>query len=131
MVDVDVAKLDVLYCDLPPYQPEPTGDFAAAEETRIALPSTEPIASESVGEMTTVSLMPPVSMTAGLRAITSMISFTLIVEPTLSRVVTSLTSIVADVPVSMKTPPRLRAIPCPSLTGVFATSSTVIVISLV
>ena len=104
---MDVIELDVLYRDLPPYQPEPAGDFIAAEETRAALPSTEPIAfpSESVGEMTTVSLMQPVLVTAGLRVITSPISLTLIVEPAISRVVISPTSVVVSVLVSMKTPP--------------------------
>jgi len=130
---VDVAELDVLYRDLPPYQPEVAGDVTAVEEMRAALPSTEPIAflSKSVGEMTVVSLMPPVSVTAGLRVITSLTSLTLIVEPALSGVVTNPTSVVAGILVSMKTPPRLPAIPRPSPTSVFATSSTVMMMKLV
>ena len=116
---MDVVELDILYRDLPPYQPEPTGDSIAAEETRAALPYTEPIAfpSESFGEMTTVSLMQPVLVTAGLRVITSPASPTLIIEPALSGVVTSPTSVVVSVLVSMKTPPRLTVIPRPSLTS--------------
>jgi len=88
---VDVAELDVLYHDLPSYQPEPAGDVTAAEEMRAALPSKEPIAfpSGSVGEMMEVSLMLPVSITAGLRVITSPTSQTLVVEPALPGVVTS------------------------------------------
>ena len=87
---VNVIELDVLYRDLPPYQPEPAGDFTTAEETRDALLSTEPIAfpSESVGEMMVVSLMPLVLVTTGLRVITSPTSPTLIVEPAVPGVVT-------------------------------------------
>ena len=127
---VDVAELDVLYHDLAPYQPEPAGVFTATEETRVALPSTEPIAypTESVGEMTAVSLMPLVLLTAGLRVITSPTSLTLIVESALSGVVPSPTSVVASVLVSMKTPPRLPAIPHPSPTSISATPSTVITV---
>jgi len=66
---VDVPKLDVLYHDLPPYQPEHASDFAAAKETRATLPSMEPIAfpSELAGEMMVVFPMPPVLVTTGLR----------------------------------------------------------------
>jgi len=116
-----------VYHDLPSYQPEPAGDFMVAEEMRAALPSTEPItfSPESVGEMTVVSLTPPVLVTTGLRVTTSPISQTLVVEPALPGVVTSPTSIGAGVLVSMKTPPRLPAIPRPSPTSVSATSSTI------
>jgi len=38
---VDISELDILYRDLPSYQPEPVGDFMAAGEMRAALPSTE------------------------------------------------------------------------------------------
>ena len=129
---MDVAELDVLYRDLPPYQLEPVGDFTATEEMRAALSfslSMEPITfpSESVGEITTVSLMPPVSVTAGLRVITNPASSTLIIEQALSGVVTSPTSVVAGVLVSMKTS-RLPAIPCPSPTSVSVTSSTVMTV---
>ena len=50
---VNVAELDVLYRDLPSYQPEPDGDSMVAEEMRAALPSTETITfpAESIGEM--------------------------------------------------------------------------------
>jgi len=56
---MNVAELDVLYCNLPSYQPEPAGDFAGTRETKAALPSMEPIAfpSESASEMTVVSMM--------------------------------------------------------------------------
>ena len=132
MAVVDVAKLDVLYRDLPPYQPKHAGDVIAVEKTRATLPSTEPIAflSESVGEMMVVYLMLLVSVTAGLRVITIPTSPTLIVEPALFGVVTSPTFVVAGVPVSMKTP-RLPTIPLPSLTSVSATSSTIMTMKLV
>jgi len=83
---IDVAKLYVLYCDLPPYQPEPTGDLTTAEEMRDALPTTESIAFpfESVGKMIAVSLMPSILVIAGLKVITSPTSLMFIVEPTLS-----------------------------------------------
>ena len=59
---VDVTELDVLYRNLPSCQPEPAGDSMVAEEMRATVPSTEPITfpAESDGEMTAVSLMPPV-----------------------------------------------------------------------
>ena len=66
-----------------------------------------------------------------LRVITSPTSLKLIVEPALSGVVTSPTSAIASVLVSMKTPPRLPAIPRPSSTSVCATSSTVMMVKLV
>ena len=96
---MDVAELDVLYRHLPSYQPEPAGDSIVVEEMRAALPSTEPITllAELVGEMTVVSLMPPVLATTGLRVISSPTSPTLVVEPVLPGVVTSPTSIVAGV----------------------------------
>ena len=56
---------------------------------------------------------------------------TLVVEPVLPGVVTSPTSIVAGVLVSMKTPPRPPAIPRPSSTSAFATSSTIMTMKLV
>ena len=95
--------------------------------TRATLPPTESIVfpSESVGRMTSVSLMLPVSVTAGLMVITSLTSLTLVVEPALPGVVTSPTSVVAGVLVSMKTPPQLPAIPRPSPTSVSVTSSTI------
>ena len=34
------VELDVLYHDLPSYQPESVGDLATAEETRVVLPPT-------------------------------------------------------------------------------------------
>jgi len=75
--------------------------------------------------------MLPVLVTTSLRVITSLTSLTLIVEPALSGVVTSPTSVVAGVLVSMKTPPRLLVIPYPSPTSVFATSSIVMTVKLV
>ena len=125
--------MEVLYGDLPPYEPESTGDPTATEEARVALPSMlsmEPIAfpSESAGEMKVVSMMMPILVITGLRVITSPTSPTLIVEPAVSGVVTRPTSIVASLLVSMKTPPGLPAIPRPSLTSVSATSSTVLMV---
>ena len=100
---MDVAELDVLYRNLPSYQPEPAGDSRMAEE----MMATEPIAlpAEPVDETMVVSLTPPILATTGLRIITSPTSLTLIVELVLPEIVTSPTSIVASVLVSMKTPP--------------------------
>jgi len=74
--------------------------------------------------------MPPVLVTTALRVITIPTSPILIVEPALSGVVTSLTFVVAGVMVSMKTPPRLPAIPRPSLISVSVTSSIVMTVKL-
>ena len=52
----------------------------------------------------------------------------MIVEPTLSGVVTSPSSLVAGVLVLMKTPSLLPAIPRPSQTSVFAISSTIVIV---
>jgi len=105
----DAVKLDVLYRNLPSYQPEPANDFKVAEETMAVEPITLP--AESVGEMPVASPMLPVLATTGLRIITSPTSLTLVVEPVLPKIVTSPTSIVAGVLVSMKTPPQSPAIP--------------------
>jgi len=98
--------LDVLYHDLPFYQPEHASDFMATEEMRASLPSIELITfpAESVGEMTVVSLTPLVLVTTSFRVITSLTFLTLVVEPALPGVVTSPTSVMARVLVSMKTP---------------------------
>ena len=122
---VDVAELDVLYRDLSSYQSEPAGESMVAEEMRVALSSTELITfpAESVGEMTVVFLTPPILATTGLRIITSPTSPMLVIEPVLPGVVSSLTSIMAGVLVSMKTPPRPPAISLPSPTNASATSS--------
>ena len=69
--------------------------------------------------------------TTGLRVVTSPVSSILIVEPALSGVVTSPTSLVVGVLVSMKTPPRLPVIPRPSQISASATSSTVVTMKLV
>jgi len=113
---LDTAELDALYRDLPSYQPKSVGDLANAEERRVVLPptlSTEQIASrlESAGEMTVASTMPLVLATTSLSVIISSVSLTLIVELTLSEVVTSPTSLVASVLVSMKTRLRLPGFP--------------------
>jgi len=73
---VDVVELDFLYRNLPSYQPEPAGDSKVAEEMMVVEPITLP--TEPVGEMTVVSLTPPVLATTGLRIITSPISLTLV-----------------------------------------------------
>ena len=83
---------------------------------------------KSVGEMTVVSLTPPVLATTGLRVITIPTSPTLVVEPVLSGIVTSLTSIVSGVLVSMKTPLRPPAIPRPSSASSSAISSTIMTV---
>ena len=67
-------------------------------------------------------------ITAGLKVITNLTSLTLIVESALSGVVTSPTSVVADVLVSMKTPSHLPAISYPSLTSVSVTPPTVMIV---
>ena len=83
---------------------------------------------EPVGDMTVVSLTPPILATTGLRIITSPTSLMLIIEPILPKIVTSPTSIVAGVLVSMKTPPRSPAIPRLSPTIASAISSTIIIV---
>jgi len=123
---VNVEELDILYRNLPSYQPEPAGDSKVAEEMMATEPFTLP--AELVGEMMEVSLTPPVLTTTGLRVITSPTSPTLVVEPALPEIVTSLTSIVAGVLVSMKTPPRTPAIPRPSLASASAISSTIMMV---
>ena len=60
---LDVMDLDVMYRDLPSYEPGSVGDLATAEEMRVVLPSTlpsEPITSplELADEMTVASMMP-------------------------------------------------------------------------
>ena len=99
----DAVELDVLYRNLPSYQPEPANDFKVAEETMAAEPITLP--AESVGEISVASLTLSVLATTGLRIITSPTSPTLVVEPVLPEIVTSPTFIVTGVLVSMKTPP--------------------------
>ena len=78
---VDVTELDVLYRNLPSYQPKPTGDSKMAEEMVAAEPITLP--DKPVGEMMVVSLTPPVLATTGLRVMTNPASPTLVVEPVL------------------------------------------------
>ena len=70
---LDATKLDVLYRNLPSYQPESVGDLAMTEETRVVLlPTlpTEQITSsfESAGEMTVASTMLLILATTGLRS---------------------------------------------------------------
>ena len=129
-------ELDVLYRDLPSYQPESVGDLVTAEETRAVPPpmlSTEPIIYplELAGEMMVAYTMPLVLTTAGLRVIANPASPMLIVEPALSGIVTSLTSLVTGVLVSMKTSSQLPVIPHPSQTNVSTTSFTVMMVRLV
>ena len=62
---MDAVELDILYHNLPSYQPEPAGDSKVAEEMMVAELITLP--AESVGEMTVVSLTSPVMATTGLR----------------------------------------------------------------
>ena len=133
MATIYVTELDVLYRDLPSYQPECVGDLATAEETRVVLPSMLSMKliappPESAGEMMVASMMPPVLATTSLKVITSPTSLTLIVEPALSGTATNPTSYVVGVLVLMKTPPRLPVIPRPSPTSVSATSSTVMTV---
>ena len=78
--------------------------------------------------MKMASMMPLVLATTNLRVITSLVSLILIVELALSGVVTSPTSFVAGVLVSMKTPLWLLAVPHPSQTITFATSSTIVIV---
>jgi len=85
---MDVAELDALYHDLPSYQPEPVGGVKEAEETG----ATEPISlpAGSIGEMSVISLTLPILTTTGLKVITSPTSPTLVVEPVLPEIVTTL-----------------------------------------
>jgi len=85
---VDVAELYVLFRSLSSYQTEPACYSKVAEEMMAAKPITLP--AESVGEMTVVSLTPPVLAITGLKVITSLISPTLVVEPVLPGIVISL-----------------------------------------
>jgi len=71
-------------------------------------------------------VMSPSLATTGLRVIISPTSLTLMVEPVLSGVVTSPSSLMAGVLVSMKTPPQLSANPPPSQTIAFTTPSTIV-----
>ena len=87
---MDVAELDVLYHDLPSYQPEPAGGVKEAEETVVTEPISLPTA--SVGEMPVVSLTLPILTTTRLRIITSPTSLTLAVELVLPEIVTNPTS---------------------------------------
>jgi len=123
---VDVAELDILYQNLPSYQPEPAGDSKVAEEMIVAEPITLP--AESIGEMTVASLMPPVLATTGLRVITSPASPTLVIELALPEIVTSPTFIVAGVLVSLKTSPRSPMIPQLSPASASAISSTIMTV---
>jgi len=122
----DTAELDVLYHNLPSYQPEPAGDSKVTEETIAGEPITLP--AESVGEMLVASLTLPVLATTGLRIITSPTSPTLVIEPVLPKIVTSPTSIVTGVLVSMKTPPRSPAIPRLSPASASAISFTIMTV---
>ena len=115
-----------MYLNLPSYQLEPAGDSTVAEEMMAVKPIT--LLAEQVGEMTVVSLMLLVMVTTGLRVITSPASPTLVVEPILSEIVTSPTSIVAGVLVSMKTPFRSPVIPRLSPASASAISSTVMTV---
>ena len=78
---VDVTELDVLYHNLPSYQPEPAGGSKEAEEMVAAEPIALP--AKSVGDMSVISLTFPVLATTGLRIIISPTSSTLVVEPIL------------------------------------------------
>jgi len=66
---VDTAELDVLYHNLPSYQPEPTVDSRMAEETVVVEPIALP--AESVDDTVVVSLTSPILAATGLRIITS------------------------------------------------------------
>jgi len=123
---MDIVELDVLYRNLPSYQPEPACDSKVAEEMMAIESITLP--AEPVGEMTVVSLTLPVLATTGLKVITNPTSPTLVVEPVLPEIVTSPTSIVASVLVSMKTPPRSPAIPHLSPASASAISSTIMTV---
>ena len=95
--------MDVLYGDLPSYQPEPARR-TETEGTVIMEPISLPTI--SVSEMPSVLPVPSILPGALLRVFTSPTSPTLVVEPALPKIVTSLTSVVASVLVSMRTPPR-------------------------
>jgi len=122
----NAAELDVLYHNLPSYQPEPAVDSRMTKETVVMEPITLP--ANLVDDTVVVSLVPPILATTGLRIITSPTSPTLVVDPVLPEIVTSPTSIVAGVLVSMKTPPRSPVIPRPSPASASTASSTVMTV---
>ena len=61
----DAAELDVLYHNLPSYQPEPAVDSRMAEEMVVVEPIALP--AKPVDDMVMVSLTPPLLATTGLR----------------------------------------------------------------
>jgi len=117
----DAAMLDVLYGDLPSYQPtsaeRPEAEGAAVPE----MPSLP---------ITSTSEVPTVLPSVALRVITYPISPTLVVEPAAHEVVASPTSAVAGVLISMRTPPRSPSA-CPAAVNVPAASSVVVSTGLV
>ena len=70
-------------------------------------------------------------MITGLKVITRPTFLTLVIELVLPGAITSPTSVVVGVLVLMKTPLRPPAIPRPSTTNAFATSSTIMTVKLV
>jgi len=124
----DVAELDALYGDLPSYQLE-SARRSETEGTVVMEPISLPTA--SVSEMPSVLPVPSILPGAELRVITSPTSPKLVVEPTFPKIVTSLTSVVASVLVSMKTPPRSPMTSHVAVASASTTPSTVVSIKMV
>jgi len=110
----DAAMLDVLYGDLPPYQP------MAAEKSGV------------VGAIApqVPSLLSEVPVSSELRVVTNPTSPTQVVMPGAPEAVISPSFAVADVLVSMRTPPRSH-LACPTAVDAPASSSAVISAGLV
>ena len=108
--------LDVLYGDLPSYQPT-SAERREAEGAAVPEVSSLPITSPSE--------VPAILPSAGLRVIVDPISPTLIVEPAVQEVVASPSSTVAGVLVSLRTPPR-SPLACPAAVDVPASSSAAV-----
>jgi len=83
----DAAELDALYHDLPSYQPEPASGLKETEGTVVTEPILLP--TTSVSELPVVSPALPILPIAKLKVIASLTFPTLVVEPTLSEVVTA------------------------------------------
>jgi len=110
----DAAMLDVLYGDLPPYQPK-------AAERREVVEVTTPRVS---------SLPSEVPASTELRVVINPASPSQVVEPVAPEVVASPSLAVAGVLISMRTPPR-SPLACPTAVDVPASSSAVVSAGLV
>ena len=128
---MDATEFDVLYHDLPSYQREFVADLTMAEETKVVFPSmlsTKPNAPHLNQRRDNGGFDDATNFGYNRSQGNYRPDVSDVVEPAFSGVVTSPTSLVAGVLVSMKTPPRLPAIPRPCHTSVSATSSSVVMV---